>query len=458
MAGLSGRTARSILGRAFARSSAGVTSAPVECDFHGADCAYLGGKPDTWLAPRRSCYYRSAAAAADPAVHPGVLAGFSSLAAAAALALAAKMRQNGPLKDSLRGCVAARQPIQPAFLRPAMVFEHIEKLKREYTDKYVVVDESRPELARFKGYTGQVKTVNMSGRALVQFLDYHNNIAWYDIDLSFLRVVDKPAPPAAEKKGREHAAPARGAAAAAKPAAAEKVEAAPSAESKPAAGKKTTAEILAAARAGKAAAAPQPTTPTEPAAAGQAPAPAPSPAEAAGQKRKLSTAEILAAARGKAASPAGAAGARAAAGQPPSGSPPAPSAAPTPSPPPAPSATGGEKRKLTTAEILAAARGKPLPKVTTAVEAPAAATAASPQQERSAAELLAAARRPKASSAAAAPQPAQPQPAESVAPTPAPSSEAAQSATSASPMVSAGKPTTTAEKIAWCRRVDAKKS
>jgi len=34
----------------------------------------------------------------------------------------------------------------------------------------------------------------MSGRALVEFGDYHKNIAWYDIDLDYLKVVDKPAP------------------------------------------------------------------------------------------------------------------------------------------------------------------------------------------------------------------------------------------------------------------------
>ena len=42
-----------------------------------------------------------------------------------------------------------------------MIFDHIEKLKKEITDKYVVVDESRPELRRFRGLTGAVKTVNM---------------------------------------------------------------------------------------------------------------------------------------------------------------------------------------------------------------------------------------------------------------------------------------------------------
>lgn len=75
-----------------------------------------------------------------------------------------------------------------------MVFEHIEKLKSEYTDRYVIVDDTPMELARFKGRTGWVKTVNMSGRALVQFLG-DNDISWYDIDVDFLKVVEKPPEP-----------------------------------------------------------------------------------------------------------------------------------------------------------------------------------------------------------------------------------------------------------------------
>ena len=75
-----------------------------------------------------------------------------------------------------------------------MAFDHIEKIKQEYTDKYGVVDGDRPELARFTGEGGQVKTVNMSGRALVEFVDYHLNIGRYDIDLDYLKVGDKPVP------------------------------------------------------------------------------------------------------------------------------------------------------------------------------------------------------------------------------------------------------------------------
>ncbi len=72
-----------------------------------------------------------------------------------------------------------------------MVFEHIERLKHEYTDKSVVVDNGRTDLSRFRGLVGTVITVNMSGRALVQF-NGHNDIGRYDIDLDFLKVVDQP--------------------------------------------------------------------------------------------------------------------------------------------------------------------------------------------------------------------------------------------------------------------------
>lgn len=117
-----------------------------------------------------------------------------------------------------------------------MFSDSIDKLKHEYTDKYVVVDGERPELARFRGVTGRVKTVNMSGRALVEFMDYHLNIGWYDIDPAFLKVVDKPVPKV-EKPKVEPKAEAKPAAAgaAAKPQAA-------------AAGKMSVAEMMAAAR------------------------------------------------------------------------------------------------------------------------------------------------------------------------------------------------------------------
>ena len=116
------------------------------------------------------------------------------------------------------------------------MFEHIEKLKCELTDKYVVVDAAQPELARFRNATGQVKTVNMNGRALVEF-DQYDNIGWYDIELDFLKVVPKPAAKPVEAKAPPKAPAEKPAAA--KPAAAK--AAAPSG-----AGKPSTADILAA--------------------------------------------------------------------------------------------------------------------------------------------------------------------------------------------------------------------
>ena len=162
------------------------------------------------------------------------------------------------------------------------MFDVIERLKADWTDKYVVIDSAAPELARFARTTGQVKTVNMNGRCLVEF-DQYNNIGWYDIDPAALKIVPKPAPKPPEEKP-------------AKPAPAAK--AAPAKAAPPAGGQKpSTADILAAARraAGATAAAPKP--------AGARP----------------STAEILAAARGKQPSAAGSA-------------PPPPSAQPEPEP------------------------------------------------------------------------------------------------------------------------------
>lgn len=152
-----------------------------------------------------------------------------------------------------------------------MVFEHIEQLKREYTDKYVVVDNTQPELKRFDGQTGVVRTVNMNGNALVEF-DAYQNIGWFDIALDYLKVIDAPL-----AKAEPKAAPKKAAA---------------KAKSKPAAAKPTTgggmsvADMLAAARGEKSEEASTPAAKKEakPAAPGGA---------------KMSVAEMLAAARGE---------------------------------------------------------------------------------------------------------------------------------------------------------------
>ena len=167
------------------------------------------------------------------------------------------------------------------------MFDVIERLKSEWTDKYVVIDSVAPELARFARSTGQVKTVNMNGRCLVEF-DQYNNTAWYDVDPSCLKVVPKPLPRPVEPK--EKAAKPAAPKPAAKPAK-EAAKPAATGDTKPAAagGKKpSTADILAAAR-GKVGGT-TPAEPSKPAAGG-----------------KLSTAEILARARAAKASAAPAA-------------------------------------------------------------------------------------------------------------------------------------------------------
>ncbi|MHC2068942.1 hypothetical protein ACYFX5_15845 [Bremerella sp. T1] len=141
-----------------------------------------------------------------------------------------------------------------------MVFEHIEKLKREYTDKYVAIAHMVPELKRFAGRTGIVRTVNMSGRALVEFLGT-SDISWYDIDIDYLKIVEKPPEPVAEKQSAKKAPP--GNDAPKKPATAKKPQ--------PKTGS-STADILAMARGKK-------------------------PAES--KPKKQSTSDILAAARGE---------------------------------------------------------------------------------------------------------------------------------------------------------------
>lgn len=62
-----------------------------------------------------------------------------------------------------------------------------EQLKREWTDKFVMVNADRPELKRFAGIVGRVVTVNFNGKALVDFQDG----GWYDITASedFLRKI-----------------------------------------------------------------------------------------------------------------------------------------------------------------------------------------------------------------------------------------------------------------------------
>lgn len=310
-----------------------------------------------------------------------------------------------------------------------MVFEHIEKLKQEYTDKYVIVDGSRPELRRFGGLTGTVRTVNMSGRALVEF-DAYNNIGWYDIDVDFLKVIDQPL-------AKPEAKPAAKAAAKASP------KAAPTAKKDAPAAKSAAGmsmeEMLAAARANKgggAAAAPAKTDPKGMSVAdvmaaartdkGGGGAAAPAPAKK--DPKAMSVEEMLAAARGEtsgggapaaAAVPAAAPTAAkkdpkamsmdemlaAARGEVSGGG--SAAAAAASAPPPAPAPAKKDPKAMSMEEMLAAARGEVSGGGGAAAPAPAAPTTAASgdDQVASVRSLLEAGRKPKPGAPAAVGKP-----------------------------------------------------
>lgn len=82
----------------------------------------------------------------------------------------------------------------------------IDDLRKKFTDQYVAVVKNRPELARFQHVIGQVKTINMNGRALVQF-DGDGNRGWFDIPLEHLIPVEKPAEPEKPKAAKPAAKP-----------------------------------------------------------------------------------------------------------------------------------------------------------------------------------------------------------------------------------------------------------
>jgi hypothetical protein len=67
---------------------------------------------------------------------------------------------------------------------------NIDELRRQYTGKHVTVDPARPELARWAGVVGQVKTINQNGRALVQFAGADEG--WHDFDLDALHLTSPP--------------------------------------------------------------------------------------------------------------------------------------------------------------------------------------------------------------------------------------------------------------------------
>ncbi len=83
-----------------------------------------------------------------------------------------------------------------------MVFARVDRLREGYDNKYVTVESDREELSRFKGQTGRVITVNCNGRALVVF-NAGKDRGRYDIEIDYLKVVDKPeAKPAGNGNGK----------------------------------------------------------------------------------------------------------------------------------------------------------------------------------------------------------------------------------------------------------------
>ena len=55
-----------------------------------------------------------------------------------------------------------------------------EAIAKEWTDQYVTVNETLPELKRFAGIVGRVVTVNWNNKAIIDFQDG----GWYDITAS----------------------------------------------------------------------------------------------------------------------------------------------------------------------------------------------------------------------------------------------------------------------------------
>ncbi|MEO2013162.1 MAG: hypothetical protein ABGZ53_02205 [Fuerstiella sp.] len=70
-----------------------------------------------------------------------------------------------------------------------MSIQRAEELKQEWTDRQVVIRSGIPELRRFDGLVGQVRTVNMNCRLLIEFAA-PADISWYDIDPQFVTIVE----------------------------------------------------------------------------------------------------------------------------------------------------------------------------------------------------------------------------------------------------------------------------
>lgn len=68
----------------------------------------------------------------------------------------------------------------------------IEKLRQQYTNRYVIIPGAQPKYRRFRGRIGQVKTITMQGQALVGWVDSADR-AWYAMELDALELLEEPA-------------------------------------------------------------------------------------------------------------------------------------------------------------------------------------------------------------------------------------------------------------------------
>lgn len=113
---------------------------------------------------------------------------------------AARTRGSGPRTVGPPGRSLQPGPAPSVSRNPMSArIDAAERLKAEWTDRKVVVAADDPKLSRFAGRIGVVRTVNMNGNALVEFLGWPD-ISWYDIAPTALREATGEELAAAEPK------------------------------------------------------------------------------------------------------------------------------------------------------------------------------------------------------------------------------------------------------------------
>ena len=117
-------------------------------------------------------------------------------------ALVGAMAREAGIESAVGGNIGEAMLARLGDIRPeTTVILEISHTQLQYTDRKVRVLELRPELSRFAGKTGRVVTVNMNGRALVQF-ESPEDRSWYDLELSVLEVLPSDAFPSSGNTSR----------------------------------------------------------------------------------------------------------------------------------------------------------------------------------------------------------------------------------------------------------------